>query len=312
VKVLVTGSAGMLGSNLISSINALEDLRGIGVGRRELDLANPEELYDLLATVEPDVVIHAAAKVGGIQANIATPYDFLVSNLLLDTNVVQASIRAGIKNLLYVGSSCMYPKNYRQPLVESDILAAPLEPTNEGYAIAKIAASKLCEYASLSYGLSYRVIIPSNLYGPNDNFNPGSSHLLASVIRKVHNAKINGDREIEVWGAGTARREYTFVRDLSSWAAKAVSGMAQLPAALNLGIGVDHSVDELYLAAMEAIDYKVKLVHNLQMPEGMKAKLMDSSLAREKHGWDPQTDLRTGIEQTYKWFLESKDANARL
>jgi GDP-L-fucose synthase len=257
-------------------------------------------------------LIHTAAKVGGIQANIKNPFEFLVSNLSMDINVIQSCISVGIENVLYVGSSCMYPKDYRQPLVETDILAAPLEPTNEGYALAKIAGSKLCDYASESFGLNYRTIIPSNLYGPGDNFNPGSSHLLASVIRKVHEAKVTGSSEIEVWGPGTARREFTYVEDLASWLATSVGEVSNLPGILNLGIGMDYSVDEFYLAAMEAIEFEVQLVHDLSKPEGMKAKLMDSSKARNNNGWDPNTDLLTGLKMTYKWFLESQDKDAGL
>ena len=310
--MLVTGAAGMLGSNLLWKIGSFQEHSTIGLTRADLDFRDPKALGQILTREKPDLLIHAAAKVGGIQANIKSPFEFLASNLSMDTNVIQSCISAGIENVLYVGSSCMYPKDYRQPLVETDILAAPLEPTNEGYAIAKIAGSKLCDYASKSFGLNYRTIIPSNLYGPGDNFNLGSSHLLASVIRKVHEAKVTGASEIEVWGPGTARREFTYVEDLASWVAASVGKVANLPGILNLGIGLDYSVDELYLAAMEAIEFEVQLVHDLSKPEGMKAKLMDSSKARNNNGWDPQTDLVTGLQKTYKWFLESQDIDARL
>jgi len=306
--VLVTGAAGMLGSNLLGKIRSFPEHSTIGLTRADLDLRDPKALSQILDREKPDLLIHAAAKVGGIQANIKSPFEFLASNLSMDTNVIQSCISAGIENVLYVGSSCMYPKDYRQPLVETDILAAPLEPTNEGYAIAKIAGSKLCDYASSSFGLNYRTIIPSNLYGPGDNFNPGSSHLLASVIRKVHEAKVTGASEIEVWGPGTARREFTYVEDLASWVAASVGEVANLPGILNLGIGLDHSVDEFYLAAMEAIEFEVQLVHDLSKPEGMKAKLMDSS--RNNNDWDPYTDLVAGLQKAHKWFLESQDKDA--
>ena len=310
--MLVTGAAGMLGSNLLKKINSLQEHSTIGLTRADLDLRDPKALGQILTREKPDLLIHAAARVGGIHANVESPFEFLASNLIMDTNVIQSCISAEIENVLYVGSSCMYPKDYRQPLVETDILAAPLEPTNEGYAIAKIAGSKLCDYASASFGLNYRTIIPSNLYGPGDNFNPGSSHLLASVIRKVHEAKVTGASEIEVWGPGTARREFTYVEDLASWVAASVGEVANLPGILNLGIGLDHSVDEFYLAAMEAIEFEVKLLHDLSKPEGMKAKLMDSSKARNNNYWDPQTDLVAGLQKTYTWFLESQDKDARL
>jgi GDP-L-fucose synthase len=206
----------------------------------------------------------------------------------------------------------MYPKDYRQPLVETDILAAPLEPTNEGYAIAKIAGSKLCEYASISFGLNYRTIIPSNLFGPADNFNPGSSHLIASVVRKVHEAKVSGATEIEVWGSGSARREFTYVGDLASWVVASLTKIDELPSTLNLGIGKDYSIDEFYAAAMSALEYQVPLVHDLSKPEGMRAKLMDSSQARASYDWDPKTDLVTGLKMTYQWFMNSQDSGARI
>ena len=302
----------MLGSALLEQISSSGENTATGLTRFDLDLRDASELQRILIRDKPDVLIHAAAKVGGIQANIKNPFEFLAANLSMDTNVIQSCISAGVANVLYVGSSCMYPRDYRQPLLEHDILAAPLEPTNEGYAIAKIAGSKLCEYASASFGVNYRTIIPSNLYGPGDNFNPGSSHLIASVIRKVHDARLTGAEEIEVWGSGSARREFTYVGDLAAWVASSMSKINELPGLLNLGIGLDYSIDEFYVAAMSALDYQVPLVHNLSKPEGMRARLMDSSTARRHHGWSPSTDLVTGLEKTYRWFLKSQDSGARL
>jgi len=312
LKVLITGAAGMLGSALLEQVTSSKENTATGLTRSDLDLRDPSALEKVLISEKPDVLIHAAAKVGGIQANIKNPFEFLAANLSMDTNVIQSCISAGVANVIYFGSSCMYPRDYRQPLLERDILAAPLEPTNEGYAIAKIAGSKLCEYASASFGLNYRTIIPSNLYGPGDNFNPGSSHLIASVIRKVHEAKLTGAKEIEVWGSGSARREFTYVGDLAAWVASSVSKINELPGLLNLGIGLDYSIDEFYIAAMSALEYQVPLLHNLSKPEGMRARLMDSSTARQHHGWSPTTDLVAGLEKTYRWFLKSQDSGARL
>lgn len=312
LKVMITGAAGMLGSNLLVALGLRDDVELVGLTRSDLDLRDQDALASILAKEKPGLVIHAAAKVGGIQANIKNPYEFLSSNLSMDTNVIQSSLNAGVESLIYLGSSCMYPKDYRQPLVESDVLAAPLEPTNEGYALAKIAGSKMCEYASVSFGVNYKTIIPSNLYGPGDNFNPGSSHLLASVIRKVHEAKKAKLPSIEVWGSGHARREFTYVTDLASWIAGSLRNIGDLPSVLNLGIGIDHSVDEFYLAAMEALDYQVPLNHDKSKPEGMMAKLMDSSLAAQSHGWNPKTELLTGISQTYEWFIQRQESIARV
>lgn len=304
MRVLITGAAGMLGSALNRSLLSSGHHETLGLTRADLDLRDHSAFDAILKSFKPEVVIHAAAKVGGIQANIEKPVDFLSSNLQMDTNVINASLANEVQNLVYIGSSCMYPRDYRQPLVESDILQAPLEPTNEGYALAKIAGSKLCEYASSSMGVNYKTIIPSNLYGPGDNFNPGTSHLLASVIRKVHEAKVSGSKGIEVWGSGNARREFTYIDDLAHWLTGSLTSLEALPARLNVGIGMDHSVNDFYLTALSALGVAAELKHDLSKPEGMQAKLMDSTLARMSFGWAPSTDLASGIASTYQWFLE--------
>lgn len=305
MRVMVTGSAGMLGSAVVREMRNRGGFEVIEATRETLDLRDPEGFRALLRTSKPEVVFHAAARVGGIAANVASPVDFLAANLQMDTNVILSCIEAGIPDFVYIGSSCMYPKDFRQPLVESDILHGPLEPTNEGYALAKIAGSKLCEYASRSMGLNYRTIIPSNLYGPGDNFKLGSSHLLASVIRKVHEAKVSGASEIQVWGSGSARREFTYIEDLASWAVESFKMKVGFPSLLNVGLGQDYTVNEFYLMAMDALDVSAKLEHDLSKPEGMAAKLMDSSLARGEYGWSPETSVESGIRKTYAWYLNN-------
>lgn len=312
MKVVVTGAAGMLGTALTQHVSKISEHDVVGVTRSDLDLRDPDSLKSFLAYHKPDVLIHAAAKVGGIQANIKSPFEFLAANLSMDTNVVQTCIDLGVRNVLYTGSSCMYPRDFRQPLTEKDILGAPLEPTNEGYAIAKIAGSRLCEYASSSFGLNYKTLIPSNLYGPGDNFNPQSSHLIASVIRKVHEAKRDSRKFLEVWGSGSARREFTYIGDLAGWIAENLENIGNFPSLLNLGLGKDYSIDEFYQAAMKVIDYEVPLVHDESKPEGMRARLMDSKTARSQFGWNPATDIQEGISRTYDWFLETKETIARL
>lgn len=283
-----------------------------GVTRADLNLAEPESLRDYLVVQKPDILIHAAAKVGGIQANTKDPFNFLAENLRMDSNVVQTCVNLGLQNLIYMGSSCMYPRDFRQPLRENDILAAPLEPTNEGYAIAKIAGSRLCEYASESFGLNYKTLIPSNLYGPGDNFSPESSHLVASVIRKVHEAKSETRSHLEVWGSGSARREFTFIGDLADWIHDNLGNVSKFPHRLNLGFGADYSVDDYYRSAMQVIGYEVSLVHDETKPEGMREKRLDSSIARANFGWNPKTDIREGISATYEWLLGTKETVARL
>jgi GDP-L-fucose synthase len=259
---------------------------------------------ELLGQVRPDVIIHAAAKVGGIHANIAHPVEFLAENQLMDSNVLMGALSHSVPSFVYVGSSCMYPRDYRQPLVESDIMAAPLEPTNEGYALAKISGSRLASYISREHGLNYKTIVPSNLYGPGDNFDPKSSHLVAACIAKVHAAKEAKLDRIDVWGDGMARREFTFVDDLSAWLVRALPDMSMWPELINLGLGRDYSVNEYYQAAMEAVDYSVELVHDRSKPTGMHQKLMDSSLATQTCGWSPSTDIQVGMGATYRNFLE--------
>ena len=307
MRVLITGSAGMLGSALSRNLSESKVHEVLPLTRQDLDLRDKHEFQKHLKNFRPEVVIHAAAKVGGIQANIASPFEFLASNLQIDSNVISASLENEVPGLLYIGSSCMYPKDYRQPLVESDILQGPLELTNEGYALAKITGAKLCEYATRSHGVSYKTIIPSNLYGPGDNFRTGSSHLLASVIRKVHEAKVTKSREIDVWGSGNARREFTYIADLAQWVGSQIGSMDDLPSMLNVGIGVDYSVNDFYNAALRVLNVEAELVHDITKPEGMQAKLMDSTLAREKHSWSPKIDLEAGIKETYKWFLSNSE-----
>lgn len=306
MRVLVTGAAGMLGSALLRSLSKSSTWTVKGVTRKELDLENLIQVENLLRNFEPDAVIHAAAKVGGIQANISRPFDFLASNIQMDSNVISTCLRRNVQGLLYIGSSCMYPRDYRQPLVEADILKAPLEPTNEGYALAKIVGAKLCEYASSSQGVAYRTIIPSNLYGPGDNFNPHTSHLLASIIRKVHEAKERNAGEIEVWGSGNARREFTYVDDLASWVIGQLENLSDLPPVLNVGFGQDTTVNEFYKVALETLNVNASLSHDTSKPEGVASKLMDSRLARDNFAWLPQTSLATGIRKTYDWFLQNE------
>lgn len=294
----------MLGSS-VARFAALEPGLEVALWDRSVvDLRDTRRVSDFLREASPDVIVHAAAKVGGIHANIAHPVEFLAENLMMDSNVLLGALEHSVPNFIYVGSSCMYPRDYRQPLIESDILAAPLEPTNEGYALAKISGSRLASYVSREYGLNYKTIIPSNLYGPGDNFDAKSSHLVAACLAKVHSAKVKGQTSIDVWGDGLARREFTFVDDLSQWLVRALPSMHTWPDLMNLGLGKDYSVNEFYEAAMTAVEYKVDLAHDLSKPTGMQQKLMDSSLAMETCEWRAETDIELGMKATYLNFLE--------
>ncbi len=303
MKVVITGANGMLATSIREqwALTRPSD-EIVGVTRADADLRDKSATFALLAELRPDAIIHCAAKVGGIAANVANPTEFLLDNLLLDSAVLGSAIELGITRLIYIGSSCMYPRDYRQPLVESDILAAPLEPTNEGYAIAKIAGAKLSEYASRELGMTYRTIIPSNLYGPKDDYTSGRSHLIAAAVSKVHAAKQAGASTVEIWGDGTARREFTYVGDLAKWVVDSFDGMEQWPSVLNVGCGYDRTVTEFYELAKEVVGYSGKFVWDTTKPTGMHQKLMDSSVARGL-GWNPSTELRDGISNAYRVFL---------
>lgn len=302
MRVAITGAAGMLGRSLAQRWCELRpgDLV-VPMTRTEVDLRSRSDTVDIVRSAAPDLIVHTAARVGGIQANIADPTGYLLDNLLIDSSVISAAMETGVPGLVYIGSSCMYPRDFRQPLRETDILAGPLEPTNEGYALAKISSAKLCGYASAQYGLDYRVIIPSNLYGPYDDFSPERSHLVAAVLAKLHRAKDTDAATVEIWGTGRARREFTYVGDVADWMIDSIENIGQWPNVMNVGCGDDHSVREFYEIAKEITGYKGQFVHDLSKPEGMAKKLMDSSLARQ-HGWNPKTSIREGMTQAYRQY----------
>jgi GDP-L-fucose synthase len=305
MRVLLTGGNGMLAkaiANAWRDAGRTDEL--VPVARADGDLRDRAAVDRIMSDVQPGLVIHTAARVGGIAANVADPSGFLMDNLRLDANVLSAAHDSGITRFLYFGSSCMYPKDYRQPLVESDVLAAPLEPTNEGYAISKIAASRYCEYVAQQLGWEYRVVIPSNLYGPGDDFSPQRSHLVAATIAKAHAAKVGGLDTIDVWGDGKARREFTYVGDLAAWVVSALDDMADWPSLMNVGQGEDHSVADYYRAALQTVGHDAELSTDPSKPAGMHQKLMDSSLAAG-FGWAPSTTLAEGMAKTYRGYLDS-------
>jgi GDP-L-fucose synthase len=272
------------------------------VTRRDVDLRDRAATRELVAGHRPDAVIHAAAKVGGIAAKLAEPATYLLDNLLLDTSVIGACLDAGVPDLLYVGSAAVYPERYEHPYTEADALSGRLEPANEGYALAKGAAARLCAYASQQHGVRYRVAVPSNLYGPHDHFASSAAHLIAAAIGKVHRAHVAGDPTVPVWGDGTARREFTYSVDLAGWLVDQVDQLAAWPEALNLGCGVDHSVREYYEAARDVVGYTGTFTYEPDKPSGMPRRLIDSTAAREL-GWDAPTSLADGMAATYAAYL---------
>lgn len=303
VEVLLTGGSGMLGQAIRRLAQASGSRWSIAAPtRKELDLTDRSAVGDYLAGQQFDIVIHAAARVGGIAANMANPVDFLVDNIEINTNVIDQARRAGVPHLLFLGSSCMYPKDHRSPLVEEDILAAPLEPTNEGYALSKIAGAKLCQYVSAQIGLAYRTLIPCNLYGPGDHFTPPHSHLVASVLHKLHEAKEQTTDTVEIWGDGSARREFLYVDDLARYILDLEPDrIGQLPAYLNLGFGKDFSVLDYYRIGASVVGYEGSFRFNLDAPTGMRRKLMSSQRA-QRHGWRPTTGIEAGMAAAYEYY----------
>ncbi|MEV8252581.1 NAD-dependent epimerase/dehydratase family protein [Rhodoglobus sp. NPDC076762] len=305
LRALLTGGNGMLGSSIAQAWRlARPDDQLIVITRADVDLTDKEATAAIIAREKPDLVIHAAAKVGGIQDKISRPVIYLLDNLLIDTSVIAGAIDAGVQNLLYIGSAVVYPEHYRQPFREGDVLAGPLESANEGYAIAKIAATKLCEYAATQYGFSYKVAAPSNLYGPNDDYSLGHGHLVAAAIAKIQAAKNAGSDTVEVWGDGTARREFTYVVDLAEWLVDQADKLAHWPPMLNLGYGADHSIREYYEAAAAAIEYTGGFDYDTSKPAGMHQRILDSTAARAL-GWNPTTSIEDGMAESYRQFLAS-------
>jgi len=302
-KVLLTGGRGMVGKNILEHPAAAR-WEFLAPGRDQLDLTDYKATRDYLQDHRPDVVIHAAGKVGGIQANMREPVAFLMDNLDMGRNIVWAAHQAGIKRLINLGSSCMYPRNHSEPLAEEMVLKGELEPTNEGYALAKVVTARLCEYImreDTSY--QYKTLIPCNIYGRYDKFDPAHSHLVPAIIHKVHQAKQSGQQVVEIWGDGTARREFMYAGDLADAVLRAISNFDTLPPYMNVGLGHDHTINDYYQAAAEVMGYTGGFVHDLSKPVGMARKLV-SVERQQTWGWSARHELRDGIEKTYSYYLK--------
>lgn len=271
--------------------------------RSELDLFNWNDVLQFMKKHQPDLVLHTAGRVGGIQANMAHPVDFLVENIDINRHVIMAARQVGVRRLINLGSSCMFPRNASNPLSEDLVLKGELEPTNEGYALAKIMAQRLCQYISKEQSeFQYKTLIPCNLYGRFDKFDPRHSHLVPAIIRKLHQAQVVQQSEVDIWGDGTARREFMYVGDLVSCLAQAVEQFESLPSLMNVGVGFDYTVNEYYQVAAEVIGFKGKFVHDLSKPVGMQQKLVSTKLA-EAWGWKSQVSLQEGLQKTYQYYL---------
>jgi GDP-L-fucose synthase len=268
---------------------------------RELDLRNPEEVHKFFSDVRPEAVVIAAAKVGGIQANSIFPVEFLLENLQIQNNLISTSFEFGVKKLLFLGSSCIYPKLATQPIQEESLLTGPLEPSNEPYAIAKIAGIKLCQAYARQYGTDFVSAMPTNIYGPGDNFDLQSSHVLPALIRKVHEAKVQGRHDVTIWGTGTPRREFLHADDLAD-ALRFLLENYESPEIINVGYGEDVTIHQLVQIIAAVVGLEIEILFDTSKPDGTPRKLLDSTRL-QKLGWKPRISLQDGILQTYHWLL---------
>ena len=299
-RVFVAGHNGLVGSAIVRRLNADGYHNLLLRSHAELDLTNQQAVDDFFRSESPQYVFLSAAKVGGILANNTAPGDFIRENLQIELNVLDAARRYGVEKLLFLGSSCVYPKHAPQPIKETDLLTGLLEPTNEAYAIAKIAGIKMCEAYGRQYGCNFPCIMPTNLYGPNDNFDPATSHVLPALIGKFHEARITSAPAVEVWGTGTVRREFLYIDDLAD-ACVFVMNMPDNPGLLNVGWGKDISIAELAQLVGDIVGYSGDIKFDPTKPDGTPRKLLDVSRMAAL-GWAPRVTLRDGIARTYEAF----------
>jgi GDP-L-fucose synthase len=311
-KIYVAGHNGMVGSAIVRKLHEKGFLNIISRSSTELDLTNQLNVHNFLQDESPDYVVIAAAKVGGIHANDSYPAEFVYQNLMIEANLIHGSYLAGVNKLLFLGSSCIYPKESQQPIKEEYLLSGYLEPTNEPYAIAKIAGIKLCESYNRQYGTDYRSIMPTNLYGPNDNFHPKNSHVIPALIRKFHEAKVKNKPFVEVWGSGKPMREFLHVDDMADASIHIMdidkkileSEVDPMLSHINIGTGIDITIKDIALTVKEVVGFYGEIVFNTKMPDGTKRKLLDVS-KMENLDWRPTIALKEGLKDTYEWFLEN-------
>ena len=302
-KIYIAGHKGMVGSAVWRALDNNGYTNLIGLSRSELNLRNQQAVLEFYKEEKPEIVIDAAAKVGGILANNDYPYDFLMQSMQIQNNLIDGAFNSGVEKFIFLGSSCIYPKLASQPLKEEYLLTDSLEPTNEWYAIAKISGVKACQAIRNQYGKNYVSLMPTNLYGYFDNFDLKSSHVLPAMLRKFHEAKVNGNSAVELWGSGSPMREFLFVDDMAEAVVFALEN--ELPEFLyNIGSGKDITIKELAETIQGVVGYKGNILWDKSKPDGTPRKLMDVSKMRDL-GWSYSTELNEGIEKTYQWFLEN-------
>lgn len=305
MKVLLTGSNGMVGRNILEHRSA-RNYTFLTPSSSEVNLLNSESIEAYCLGHRPDVVIHCAGLVGGIQANMKMPVRFLTENLEMGKNILLAADKSGASRVLNVASSCMYPKDHQGLLEEDMILTGPLEPTNEGYAIAKIATMRLGQYLNKESGTQkYKTLIPCNLYGRWDKFGDQHSHMIPAVIKKVHQAVVEKSSSVEIWGSGNARREFMDAADVADFVFFALDNWAMVPEIINVGLGYDYTINEYYQAVARVLGYEGGFHHDLEKPEGMKRKVVSVARAQAL-GWKSTTTLEEGIRKAYEFYLENK------
>jgi len=302
-SVFVAGHRGLVGGAVVRELRQAGYSTVLTRTRSELDLADSAAVRAFFEAERPARVIVAAARVGGIKANFESPVEFLLDNLKIQNNLIESAHRSGVEKLLFLGSSCIYPKFASQPIPESALLTGALEPTNEAYAIAKITGIKLCQAYAREYGDRFISAMPTNLYGPGDNFDLGTSHVLPALIRKVHEAKVSGAPEVSVWGSGTPRREFLYVDDLAR-ACRFLLEEYDSPEIVNIGVGEDVTIRELAELIGDILDYHGRLVFDASKPDGTPRKLLDVSRIQSM-GWRARVPLAEGIRQTYAWYVEN-------
>lgn len=302
MKILITGGSGMVGRN-ICALAEQTTYEILAPSSKEVDLTNLSVLDSFVKDHKPDAIIHCAGLVGGIQANIKSPFDFAYLNSVLGLNVLKVALDNKVEKVLNLGSSCMYPRNAPNPLNESDILKGELEPTNEGYAIAKVLTSRLCDYANTQFGSNFKTIIPCNLYGYWDKFDPNHSHMIPAVIRKIHEAMKNGEPSVEIWGDGKARREFMFAEDLAQFCLFSLENFQKLDQLTNVGLGYDYSILEYYQVIAKVVGFEGDFTFDLTKPSGMQQKLVSVNKI-DQLGWKAKYSLEHGLQKTYEFYLK--------
>ena len=300
-KIYVAGHRGMVGSAIVRALKKAGHTQIIGRTSQELDLRDGAAVKEFFAQEKPVYVIMAAARVGGIHYNSNAPYDFIYDNLIMSTNVIDAARQTKVKKLLFLGSSCIYPKLAPQPIKESSLLTGPLEVTNEAYALAKIAGIKLCTFARQQYGCDFISAMPCNLYGPGDNFSLENSHVLPAIIRKMNEAKLKGDAAVKLWGTGLPLREFLHVDDLAQACLLLMDKYSE-PGTINLGSGQEITIQALAETIAMVVGYHGKLEFDKSKPDGTPRKIMDNSRIQAL-GWTPKISLKQGIQEVYQWYL---------